>query len=609
MSDILTGLNLSQFEAVTTENNRVLCLAGAGTGKTRTLTHRIAYLHEQGISCSRMAALTFTRLAGKEMKERLFNLVGKKETSKLFCNTFHAFCVQVLRKYGHLNGYNANFSIYDQKEREVIIKEIIEEFHVKVKMDDVIENLQNTNKKVDFKKAAAKQVADEYRYRLKRNNSEDLELLLIDTFMLMQKNPEIVEELHNKYTYMFIDEYQDTDKIQLEIVKLINPEYIFAVGDDSQSIYAWRGAHIENILNFDKEFKDCEIIKIEENYRSTKPIIDCSNRLIRHNVKQLEKTLETDKDGEPIEFFTADNEKDEADIITKKIITLKDKYKYSDFAILTRNNKQQEVFASIFRQYHIPYQLIGKDNTAFNNEDIKMVLSYVEASINTYNDNIIKKIINYPEKRITTLEISEYELEALNNNQSLYDILKEKQDEKIQNFVSIIDELANQNLSDKSIANSYKITLDTMELTNYYIGQGKMDTVMTLTRADVDFRAWEMDQSKVGESTSAEVFLKWLVTRQIEDAHKIENRNAVKVLTVHSSKGLEFPVVFTVGMNQDVFPSKRSDIEEERRLCYVAFTRAKDKLFVSRSLYIKPAFGFNDIKTEPSQFLEEAGIK
>ncbi len=592
-------LNEAQRKAVESVSKVILCLAGAGTGKTSTLTRRIGHLHEKRISCSNMLALTFTRLAGKEMKERVINLIGKTEGEKLFCNTFHAFCVKALKEYGYLLGYDKEFTIYDQEDREAIIEKVIDEFkYGKYTSTKKVIEIMEGSRELDC--GEEEQTIKEYHWILKRNNAIDLDMLLTETLKLLKEYPVVQQAYSYQYEYLFVDEFQDTNDVQMQIIKAFNPKYLFVVGDDFQSIYGWRQAKPEYIINFKRYYPECEVIKLEENYRSTVQIIEAANNLITHNENQTKKILRGHKDGPAIEYFEAETISNEVNIIISRI--LEDISAYSDYAILARTNKQMEPFIQAFKAFSVPFQVLTNKDDPLKRYDVKMLFSIIEIALNPKDDNTMKKVINFPVKRINALKMQKIEKvmvdESICFNEAVNTI------EEVQDLIHQIDELHRYITEECSEASGvfYKAQ-DILGLNKIYAEEKRDNKVQDAEAALTAIEKWECIQQNLGESTDISLFLKWLHIKDIQEK-LIEKNDAVKLMTVHASKGLEFKNVFVVGMNQNIFPSKRGDMEEERRLFYVAITRAKEKLYISRA---KKTIGWGnqEIPSIESQFIKE----
>lgn len=610
MPSLLDGLNEQQLQAVISQNPVILCLAGAGSGKTRVLTHRMAHLHqEHRVGTSNMLALTFTRLAAKEMKERVMQLIGVNEGQKLTVGTFHSFCVRVLREWGNTVGLDSNFTIYDEDDRTAIIRTCIDELgYKKVKLQDVLDNLYS---EIDADLPVAKVVA-EYHNRLARNNAIDLDGLLVSmrdvlTFDQAQR------ELHDRYPYIFVDEFQDTNDIQFEIIQLLNPENLFVVGDDFQSIYGWRGANVRNIIDFPEKYPGCEAIKLEQNYRSTKRIVEAANTLIKHNLNQTEKVLITQREGPKINYLIAPDEDIEAKLIADAI-SIESKgmpeTNWSGFAVLARTNRQLLLINDMLDSQKIPAQIVTNQDDVFKKPDIRNLMNLIEVALNPENDVLLRKVINFPYLRLTELELSNLELAALMGNKGHVEEIRNSGIPGGLQFLDILQTIRDITEEFDSAAAVLANTFIVSGLFNFYEDKGlknRRDDIDTMLKKT---EGWQEIQDSLGESRGIYSFLKWLRTRDIQEKLVQEQVNAVKLMTVHASKGLEFPVVFVAGMNQNTFPSHRTeDMEEERRLFYVAITRAKERLYLTRPEQ-KPAYPRGPIITQAeSQFIREIQVE
>lgn len=577
---LLSGLNEQQLQAVTSDNPIILNLAGAGSGKTRVLTHRMAYLHqEKRVGTGNMLALTFTRLAAKEMKERVMTLIGTAEGYKLTVGTFHSFCVQVLREFGYLVQLEPNFTIYDEEDRTAIIRACIDELgYKKVKVQDVLDNLYKDLSGWD---QSLVRVLEEYEYRLKRNNAVDLDGLLVSTRDVLESS-QAQRELQNRYRYVFVDEFQDTNDIQFEIIQLLSPENLFVVGDDFQSIYQFRGANVRNIIEFPDEYHNCEVIKLERNYRSTKQIVAAANSLIKHNLSQTEKALITDRDGLDIKYLIMADENDEARNVASAISMEKVNETWSDNAVLARTNRQLQKIKEILDQRNIPSLIISSQDDVFKRSDIRKIIAFIEASINPLGDTNIRKVINFPDMRFTDLEINNMELKALDQGCSLSEVMQIGA-AKERDFCALLELIKGWSEEHETALEVIEEAIHQLDLRFYYYNEGLKNRAEDLSTMLLEVERWQNVQDSLGESNGIYSFLKWLKTKDLQEKLVQEKVDAVKLMTVHASKGLEFPVVFVIGMNQGVFPSKRTeDMEEERRLFYVAITRAKDRLYLTR---------------------------
>lgn len=595
-------LNESQRKAVESISKVILCLAGAGTGKTSTLTSRIAYLQKQRVSCSNMLALTFTRLAGKEMKERVIQLVGENEGKNLFCNTFHAFCLKVLKEWGYLIGYDKDFTIYDQEDRENILRVIINEFKYYAHPDEVIDYLNGDFNKKSKNYMDVKGAGDEYKNRLLRNDAVDLDGLLVYTLKIIKNYPEVQRQYNSLYEYIFVDEFQDSNDIQMQLIKALNPQNLFVVGDDFQSIYGWRKAKPEYIINFEKYYPGCEVIKLEENYRSTVPIITAANNLISHNENQTKKELRAHKDGPEIQYIVAENISNECNLVCGKVL---EGGNYSDYAVLTRTNKQMDPFIQAFKIFNIPFQVVSNKNDPLGKYDVRMILNTLEVILNPKDDTTLKKVMNFPVKRINELQLQSVEKYQIDESISFMEALKnEVNSPEVQQFTDLLDDIYKYITEENSEASRvFCIAQNVLGLKEKYTEEKRNNKIRDIELAMEVIEKWTNIQQNLGESTDISSFLKWVHIKDIQEK-LMEQKDAVKLMTAHSSKGLEFKNVFVVGMNKNVFPNKRGDLQEERRLFYVAITRAKDKLYLSRP---KRALGWGnrEFATQESQFLNE----
>ena len=605
------GLNENQFKAVTSNSKYVLCIAGAGTGKTTVLTNHVAYLNYNRISCNNILCLTFTRLAGNEMKQRIIKLIGKKEGKKLFCNTFHSFCCKVLKEYGYKIGYKGEFTIYEEEDRSSIISNIIDDLFLKTNKDEIIKCLDKNLNANDYPELSeAIQGVQEYKYRLKANNAIDLDMLLKDTVWLLKHYPDVQQYYHNQYQYLMIDEFQDTNDKLMELIKILDPGHLFVVGDDAQTIYEWNGAEIKYILNFEQEHPGCDVIYLRENYRSTIPIIKAANMLIKNNTEQMPKDLITDTPGEKINYLEATTQENEVNLIISKILELGEPLK--NYAVLSRTNKQLDIFIESFRKFNIKYNLISNKNDVLKKHDIKLIMSYIDAALNNKDNNTIKKIINFPVSLLTALDLSNYEIKAIEEERSLYETLKKYSRDsslelKMNKFIKVLQDIENEYQTNADPLHIFKYVIQKLDLITIYKKQDRTNKVEDIIDTSEKMKTWMQRQEELGESSDMSEFLKWIKIRNIQD--KIEERkDGVKLMTVHAAKGLEFPIVFLIGMNEGIFPSKlNQDIDAERRLAYVAITRAKKQLFVTRAKETV-IWGNKIAECEPSRFINEMNI-
>ncbi|ASS75800.1 hypothetical protein CIG75_12915 [Tumebacillus algifaecis] len=611
----MTSLNQAQQQAVTSDSQVILTLAGAGTGKTAVLTRRIAHLHdEMRVGTSNMLALTFTRLAGHEMKERIAKLIGEEQAKKLFCNTFHAFCVQALRQWGERVGIEPNFTIYDPEDQEAIIKTVIKECKYKTKVDDVLHDInQLASGEEEFMSYESEQAAREYMFRLRRNNAVSLDELLTRTLSLMVQE-DITAYYRNDFKYVFVDEFQDTDGVQMAIIKALAPENLFVVGDDYQSIYRFRGARVENILNFSNEFEGCETVKLEFNYRSTHEIVNAANRLIQHNQNRTDKKLIADKEGPSIEFHELDSMEAEAFRIVQKANAYQmAERKYSDIAVLARTNHQLEIVRNQLAAANVPAQVVSQSADIFQKRDIATAIRFVEYVINPSDSRALQACVNFPVTRLTDLEMTRAITEMETTGKTLEDVLADSENEAVRHLVGRARSLREGRVFDfwnVDAIEAFKRCSYELGMKVFYEAQGLQNRIEDMIQALRAINRWCRQQEQVGDPYDIQTFIKWLRIRDIQDYYRKEV-DAVQLMTVHGSKGLEFDTVFMIGMNEETFPSKKAvkseeDLEEERRLMYVAVTRAKRLLVLTRPREV--TVYKNTTTPLPSRFMREMGL-
>ena len=631
----LNLLNKEQREAVETVDGPLLVLAGAGSGKTRVLTYRIANLIENhGVAPWSILALTFTNKAAKEMKERTDKLIGIEE-SDMWVTTFHSFCVRVLRIDIDRLGYDSRFVIYDEQDQNGIIKDIVspqifdEKRMSKGLVRSMISQAKNSGESPErFLLDSGTGMDDKlveiyraYQKKLKSSNALDFDDLLIKTVELFETCPDVLEKYRKKFRFVLVDEYQDTNAPQYRIIKLICGEHrnICVVGDDDQSIYGWRGADIRNILDFEKDFPGAKVIRLEQNYRSTKAILDCANSVITHNMGRKSKKLWTAKvGGSPVEFLSVQNERDEAYNIAKTIIDLRrrEDRKFNDFAILYRTHAQSRVLESVLVSgFGIPISVIG-GTRFYARREIKDLLSYLRLIANPSDDGALKRIINVPKRSIGEATVSAIESLSESMDQSMLitiltpGILPEKISKKVSRFADLMRDLFAKRY-ELSLEMLTEYIIDAIGYAQYIVEQG--DDTLETRQENIEELLGAMREHEEQLTPGSDALQSFLeLTALNSDADNIdESEGTVKLMTLHSAKGLEFPVVFMPGMEDDIFPSRRSKenetgIEEERRLCYVGVTRAKERLYLyaaeQRALYGQTQHN------DPSIFLEEMGF-
>lgn len=615
---ILDTLNDRQKEAVLKINGPLLVIAGAGSGKTRVLTHRIAYLiMEKKVSPANILAITFTNKAAKEMKSRVENLIGY--AGDLWISTFHSACVRILRRDIERIGYDKNFVIYDTVDQKLLVQDCIKELDLNEKQytpKGMINAISNAKDKMigpddyllefgnDFRNKKVNEVYKLYQNKLKSDNALDFDDIIIKTIELFNNDKNVLEYYQNRFRYIMVDEYQDTNKPQYEFINLLASKYrnLCVVGDDDQSIYGWRGADIRNILDFEKDYNDATVIKLEQNYRSTQVILDAANNVIDNNVKRKKKRLWTDnKNGERITISKLNNEREEANFIIEKINEFVNKgKKYSDFAILYRTNAQSRIFEESLMMHDIPYKLIGALRF-YDRKEIKDIIAYLRILVNPYDDISLKRIINVPKRGIGDGTINALQDYANTNGTSLLMSIPEvdvalRARKALDSFKELINDL-NKKLDFMTITDVIDYVLDKtgymdeLKEDNTRESEARIENINEFIRAASEFEA-------TSEDKSLEAFLSGITL--VSDIDTVGDiGDSIVLMTLHSAKGLEFPIVFMAGMEEGIFPSSRvylddHELEEERRLCYVGITRAKEKLFMTyaktRNLYGKPQY-------------------
>ena len=627
MLEYLETMNDNQKEAILTTDGPLIILAGAGSGKTRVLTHRIMYLiKEKKINESNILAITFTNKAANEIKDRIFNLIGDT-TKYIWINTFHAMCLKILRTNIEYLGYKTNFTILDSNEQKRVIKDIIENYKYDIDQYNpnfilkVISNSKNKNESPEdlsqkSKFGFMKNVSNiylKYQQYLKKNNVLDFDDLIIKTIELFEKSDETLKYYQNKFKYIHVDEYQDTSIIQYKLIKLLSNFHknICVVGDDDQSIYSWRGANVNNITDFEKDFKNSKIIYLNQNYRSNNIILSAANSIIKNNIKRKEKKLWTNIISDnKINFNYAENDIEEADYISKKIKKLNN---YNNTAILYRNNYLSRVIENSLIKNSIPYKILGSLHF-LNRKEIKDILSYINILINPDDELSIKRIINVPKRGIGKETLKKIEIYMQQNKINMYEALKNVKDiklstnitKKIVAFIEIFEKY--KNFNDYSIAEI---------LEGIYIDSGykeMLEQTVNVENRERISNISELVSSSIQYSKSNKSILEFMSDISLySDTDKNENNkdNSVTLSTIHASKGLEYDTVFIIGLEENIFPSNimeddtdiKEKIEEERRLAYVAITRAKNNLFISATKR-RMKFGKN-ITNKLSRFITE----
>ena len=632
MNSLLTGLNKEQQQAVQHTEGPLLILAGAGSGKTKVLTVRIAHLLAQGVNPYEILAITFTNKAAKEMKSRVEGLVGDV-ANRIWLSTFHSFCAKFLRfELDNFLGYNSNFTIYDTSDSQAVIKAALKALNLDDKYYPVgamIAAISDAKNKLlfasDFRKQARdfyqQKVADIYEYyerELRKNNALDFDDLLLVAVKLLQSNEAVLDKYSKCFRYVMIDEYQDTNHAQYLLAKLLASHWknIAVVGDADQSIYAWRGADIQNILDFEKDYPNCISIKLEQNYRSTKIILDAANAVIENNEGRPKKNLWTDKtEGAKIQHFTAQSEHEEAAFIGDTIAKKHDIHgvPYGDMAILYRTNAQSRVLEEALIKRALPYIMVG-GTKFYDRKEIKDVLAYLRVLYNPFDDLSLLRIINVPKRSIGATTVAKLQDYARANGTSLFmtltqlhlvDSIKGKTKEKLEEFGILIFTLVAE-MEDRTVLDILESILDRtgylaqLEESTDPQDQARAENIGELLSVAKDFQ-------DTNPSGTVEDFLEQVAL--VNDVDSFEQEESkVTLMTLHAAKGLEFPIVFLGGLEEGLFPHSRTlmnpeEIEEERRLAYVGITRAEKELYISNAT-TRTVFGRTSSYL-PSRFIDE----
>ena len=626
----ISGLNEKQRIAAETLEGPVLILAGAGSGKTRTLTYRVANLIDHGVPARRILALTFTNKAAKEMKERISRLVGTENANDAWISTFHSTCARILRRDIEKLGYERSFAIYDDDDQQTVLKEILKKLNIddkyipirelKAKISDAKNKLHSPDEwfmhsSRDHRCQIIHDIMVEYEKRLKSLNALDFDDLLLKTLELLADHPPVLKSYRDRFSHVLVDEYQDTNKAQYELVRLLTDRSrnLCVVGDDDQSIYGWRGADIRNILDFEKDYPDAKVIKLEQNYRSTSTILDAANQVIANNTDRKDKALWTQiGEGEKIRVFTAEDERDEAAWIADNIMNMKRSgEKLGDMAVLYRTNAQSRVLEEMLMRASIPYKVFG-GLKFYDRKEIRDVIAYLRVITNPTDDISLRRIINTPRRNIgdSTVQIlneyaAEHEMPLYSALGELPSALGSRPRKCVQDFFMMM-----------TVLSALKDTMPLEDFTEELIRQtGLREQYVREDTEEAHNRMENMDEfmgavheyTNLNENATLEGFLENVAL--VTDLDREEDRHGyVTLMTLHSAKGLEFRNVFIAGMEENIFPSGRSaldekKLEEERRLMYVGITRARQRLFLSRArermIYNQECFN------PPSRFLSE----
>ena len=638
----LDTLNPAQREAVEKTEGPVLILAGAGSGKTRVLTTRIAHLIEdKGVQAPNILAITFTNKAANEMRERVEETLGT-DTKEMWISTFHSCCVRILRKDINRIGYNRSFVIYDSADQVTLVKDCLKELNLSDKVFEpkvIISTISGAKDKLyspsqfkdmhrhDNRMSKIADVYALYQDRLKRNSALDFDDLIYKTVELLKSEEEVLEFYRSRFKYIMVDEYQDTSKAQYELIKLLAKEHqnICVVGDDDQSIYGWRGADIRNILEFERDYDDVHVVKLEQNYRSTQVILDAANTVISNNIERKRKKLWSEKkEGELIKIQLSENEINESDFVADMIakIAREQGRTYKDFAVLYRANAQARPVEDALNRSQIPYNIYGGTKFYERNE-IKDLLAYLRVIQNPQDDISLKRIINVPRRGIGLRTIEKIEDRASLKQESMYSVLIDidtnsdistKAKNSINGFVDTVGTLR----TIKEVYPVSKLIEKVLETTGYIDELSKDKSEEAQDRIDnlKEFISIALEFEQSSEEKDLQTFLTGVALSS--ESSEDEEIEKVSLMTIHTSKGLEFPVVFLIGMEEGLFPISRavrsmseSDIEEERRLCYVGITRAKEVLYMTltqrRTLYGKtnPSIASRFMEELPEQCIEK----
>ena len=637
----LKDLNEAQLNAVLKTEGPSMVIAGAGSGKTRVLTYKIVHLVENGVDPFEILALTFTNKAAREMKLRISAMIGESESKNIWMGTFHSVFAKILRFEAHKIGFTSDFTIYDTQDSERLVSSIIKEKNLDKdvyrpkSIRNRISTLKNNfitvngyfsnNELVESDNLSRKpetgNIYKEYNERLIKSNSMDFDDLLMKTNELLNNYPEVLAKYQEKFKYILVDEYQDTNNSQYLIVKSLSDKYqnICVVGDDAQSIYSFRGANINNIINFRKDYDEVEVFRLEQNYRSTKNIVNAANSVIEHNKNKIDKEVWTDNEfGDRVEIIANDSDIGEARGLCQKIISLNNT-NFANIAILYRTNAQSRPIEDSLRLNKIPYQIFG-GVSFYNRKEIKDILAYLRLIVNSSDEESLKRVINYPARGIGQVTINKIILAAQKHDLTLYETIKRNNElsiglsgsvlTKLQNFIDLIDVFKIQNKK----LNAFDLTKEVIEKVRIIDELKKDDSPEGISRVENvqellnGIRDFIEDQKELVDSNDKLSEFLSTVSLSTDFDIESEDQDKLSLMTLHLSKGLEFNHVFIVGLEEDLFPSAlsyntRSELEEERRLFYVGITRAKENLYLS---YANSRYRWGKlIYCEESRFLNE----
>ena len=637
MNPLLTGMNDRQAEAVQTTNGPLLIMAGAGSGKTRVLTHRIAYLiDEKLVNPWNILAITFTNKAAREMKERAFSL--NPATEDCLIATFHSMCVRILRREADHIGYNRNFTIVDPGEQRTLMKRILKNLNLDPKKwnerailgtisnakNDLIDEVAYENMAGDMYTEIVAKCYTAYQKELRQSEAMDFDDLIMLTLRLFDQNPDVLTYYQQRYQYIHVDEYQDTNHAQYQLVKLLASRFknICVVGDADQSIYGWRGADMQNILDFEKDYPEAKVVLLEENYRSTKTILQAANEVIRNNRNRRPKNLWTqNEDGEEIVYYRANDEQDEALFVARTIDQLtREGYSHKDFAVLYRTNAQSRTVEEALLKANIPYTMVG-GTKFYSRKEIRDVISYLNLIANPSDNISYERVVNEPKRGVGPGTVEKIRNFAASQNVSLLEassqimlsLVKGKAAQSVFDFANLILNLR-ERLDELTVTELVEIVLEKTGYTEQLVAQGTLESQARIENIE-EFLSVTKNFDEYSENDTEETgldklsrFLNDLALVADTDDAGTQESSEVTLMTLHAAKGLEFPVVFIIGMEENVFPLSRAteeedELEEERRLAYVGITRAEKVLFLtnanSRLLYGKTNYN------RPTRFLNE----
>lgn len=631
-SDLLNGLNAAQAEAVSTTEGPVLIIAGAGSGKTRVLTFRIAYLLRMGVNPAHVLALTFTNKAAQEMKERISHLVGAGVGRSIWAGTFHSVFARILRHYADRIGYTRSFTIYDTDDQLAAVKAVMNQLGVSQQVlppngvrgrisaaKNAMVSWQEYARKADsIAEKQTGQIYEEYEKRLTQSNAMDFDDLLLNTIRLLEHHPDVLGELQQRFRYLMVDEYQDTNRAQYRVVSMLASAFrnLCVVGDDAQSIYRWRGADIRNILDFERDYPDARVVRLEQNYRSTKTILAAADSVIKRNASQLKKSLFTDNpEGEKITVLACRDDREEADMIVRTITSriAKHGYTHKDVAILYRTNAQSQAIEDALRRSNTPYHIVS-GVSFYKRKEVKDTLAYLRILVNPSDSESILRIINEPARGIGNTTLERVQEHAVRTNTTLFDVLRAidtvpmmqaRTVKAVQDFVGIIDRYRSmmEELAPASLAQAYIEATGLPQMYRVQQSEEALDRWNNIERV-LDHIA---EQQELDENMTLVTYLEQISLLSDADDPQLGSER-IAMMTMHAAKGLEFPLVVIAGLEQGLFPLAKAEAdiaeqEEERRLLYVGITRAREQLILA---YAERRYRFGELVfSRPSMFLGE----